>query len=491
MLTEQIDQGLTFDDVLLVPARSEVHPTEVGLATRLTRHIQLNIPLCSAAMDTVTEFRTAICMAQEGGIGIVHRNMPVDEQAMQVDLVKRSESGMITNPITISPDAKVSEALALMEKFRISGVPVTRGKELVGILTNRDIRFETDFQQTVRNLMTQGRDRLITVSPGISLEDAKTLLHQHRIEKLLVVNRNYELAGLITVKDIEKARKYPLSCKDERGRLRVGAAVGAGSDLLERAEAVLGAGADLLVVDTAHAHTRKVIQAIQALRSEFPNAEIVGGNIATGEAAEALIRAGVDAVKVGIGPGSICTTRVVAGVGVPQLTAIHNVLATAMKHDVPIISDGGIKYSGDIVKAIAAGAESVMLGNLFAGTDESPGQTITYQGRRYKIYRGMGSLSAMAKGSADRYYQENVTEPMKLVPEGVEGRVPYRGALAEHIHQLVGGLRSGMGYVGAPDIPRLRTQTRFMRITHAGLRESHVHDVFVTDEAPNYPVTGN
>jgi IMP dehydrogenase len=491
MLTERIEQGLTFDDVLLVPARSDVHPTEVELATRLTRHIHLNIPLCSAAMDTVTEFRTAICMAQEGGIGIIHRNMPVEEQAMQVDLVKRSESGMITNPITISPDAKASAALELMEKFRISGVPVTQGKELVGILTNRDIRFETDFDQPVRNLMTQGRDKLITVAPGINLEDAKALLHQHRIEKLLVVNRNYELVGLITVKDIEKARKYPLSCKDERGRLRVGAAVGVSSDLMERAEALLGAGADLIVVDTAHAHTKKVLTAIQSLRSEFPNAELVGGNIVTGEAAEALIRVGVDAVKVGIGPGSICTTRVVAGVGVPQLTAIHDVLATAMKHDVPIISDGGIKYSGDIVKALAAGAESVMLGNLFAGTDESPGQTITFQGRRYKIYRGMGSLSAMAKGSADRYFQENVTEPMKLVPEGVEGRVPYRGALAEHIHQLVGGLRSGMGYVGAADVRYLRTQTRFLRITHAGLRESHVHDVFVTDEAPNYPIGGS
>jgi IMP dehydrogenase len=491
MLTERIDQGLTFDDVLLVPARSEVHPAQVDLTTRLTRHIQLRIPLVSAAMDTVTEWRTAICMAQEGGIGIIHKNMSIEEQAMQVDQVKRSESGMITNPITISPDAKVSDALALMEKFRISGVPVTQGKELVGILTNRDIRFETDYDQPVSNLMTKGRENLITVAPGISLERSKELLHRHRIEKLLVVNDRYDLVGLITVKDIEKARKYPNACKDERGRLRVGAAVGVGEDQLERAEALLASGADVIVVDTAHAHATRVLSTIQALRSEFPNAELIGGNIVTGEAAEALIRAGVDAVKVGIGPGSICTTRIVAGVGVPQLTAIHDVLATALKHDIPIISDGGIKYSGDIVKALAAGAESTMLGNLFAGTDESPGQTILFQGRRYKIYRGMGSLSAMAKGSAERYFQENVTEPMKLVPEGVEGRVPYRGALSEHIGQLVGGLRSGMGYVGAPHIAHLRTKTRFLRVTLAGLQEGHVHDVYVTDEAPNYPVTAS
>jgi IMP dehydrogenase len=383
----------------------------------------------------------------------------------------------------------VADALRVMEKYRISGVPVTRGKELAGILTNRDIRFETNYDQPVSNLMTQGRERLITVAPGISMEQAKELLHKHRIEKLLVVNDRYDLVGLITVKDIEKARRYPNACKDERGRLRVGAAVGVGTGYMERAEALIGAGADVVVVDTAHAHSERVIETIRAIRQEFPNADLIGGNIVTGEAAEALIRAGVDAVKVGIGPGSICTTRVVAGVGVPQLTAINEVLATAMKHDVPIISDGGIKFSGDIVKAIAAGAECAMLGNLFAGTDESPGQTILFQGRRYKIYRGMGSVGAMTKGSADRYFQENVTEPMKLVPEGVEGRVPYRGPLSEHVGQLVGGLRSGMGYVGAPNIEHLRTKTRFLRVTVAGLQEGHVHDVYVTDEAPNYPLT--
>jgi IMP dehydrogenase len=487
MLTERIEKGLTFDDVLLVPAQSEVHPQQVDLRTRLTRHIEIKIPLISAAMDTVTEYRTAICMAQEGGIGIIHKNLSIEEQAAQVDLVKRSESGMINNPITISPEAKVADALALMERYRISGVPVTQGKELAGILTNRDLRFETNYERPVRDLMTKGRDKLVTVKPGISMEAAKGLLHQHRIEKLLVVNDKYELVGLITVKDIEKARKYPNSCKDGQGRLRVGAAVGVGEDSLPRAAALLAAGVDVLVVDTAHAHSENVLRKVRALREEFPEAELIGGNIVTGEAAEALIRAGVDAVKVGIGPGSICTTRMVAGVGVPQLTALQSVLAVAAKHDVPIISDGGIKYSGDIVKALAAGAESVMLGNLFAGTDESPGQVILYQGRRYKIYRGMGSLGAMKAGSADRYFQDTV-EDMKLVPEGVEGRVPYRGPLAESIFQYVGGLRSGMGYVGAKDIAALRTRTRFMQITNAGLRESHVHDVMVMEESPNYPI---
>ena len=487
MLTERIEKGLTFDDVLLVPAQSEVHPQQVDVKTRLTRRIDIKIPLISAAMDTVTEFRTAICMAQEGGIGIIHKNLSIEEQATQVDLVKRSESGMINNPITIPPDAKVSDALAMMEKYRISGVPVTQGKELVGILTNRDLRFETNFDRPVKDLMTKGRDKLVTVQPGISLETSKGLLHQHRIEKLLVVNDKYELVGLITVKDIEKARKYPNSCKDEHGRLRVGAAVGVGEDGLSRAEALLAAGVDVLVIDTAHAHSENVLRKVRAIREEFPEAELIGGNIVTGEAAEALIRAGVDAVKVGIGPGSICTTRVVAGVGVPQLTALQSVLAVASKHDVPIISDGGIKYSGDIVKALAAGAESVMLGNLFAGTDESPGQVALYQGRRFKIYRGMGSIGAMKAGSADRYFQDTV-EDMKLVPEGVEGRVPYRGPLAESIFQYVGGLRSGMGYVGAPDVATLRTRTRFMQITNAGLRESHVHDVMVMEESPNYPI---
>lgn len=487
MLTERIEQGLTFDDVLLVPARSDVLPAEVSLTTRLTRHITLNIPLVSAAMDTVTEFRTAICMAQEGGIGIIHKNMPAENQAAEVDLVKRSESGMITNPITISPESRVTEAMAMMDRYRISGVPVTQGKELVGILTNRDLRFETDFDRPVKEVMTKGRDRLVVVKPGIGLDESKALLHKHRIEKLLVVNDKYELVGLITVKDIDKARKYPNASKDPQGRLRVGAAVGVGADLLPRAEALLNAGCDVLVVDTAHAHSERVLKSVRALREEFPDAELIAGNIVTGEAADALIKAGVDAVKVGIGPGSICTTRVVSGVGVPQLTAIQAVLGPAMKQDIPIISDGGVKYSGDIVKALAAGAESVMLGNLFAGTDESPGQVILYQGRRYKIYRGMGSLGAMKAGAADRYFQDSATEEMKLVPEGVEGRVPYRGRLAESIFQYVGGLRAGMGYVGSRDIAALRTQTRFMKISVAGLRESHVHDVIVTEESPNYP----
>ena len=489
MLTERIERGLTFDDVLLVPGKSDVHPNEVNVNTRLTRHIRINIPLVSAAMDTVTESRLAISMAQEGGIGIIHKNLSVSDQAREVDFVKRSESGMITNPITISPDAKVRDAQSLMEKFRISGVPVTQHRELVGILTNRDLRFETDFDRQVKELMTRGRENLITVKPGIGLEESKKLLHQHRIEKLLVVNEHYELVGLITVKDIEKARKYPNASKDPQGRLLVGGAVSVSEDYLERASALLNAGADVLVVDTAHAHSERVIGVIRQLRSEFPDAELVGGNIVTGEAAEPLIRAGVDALKVGIGPGSICTTRVVAGVGVPQLTAIHSVAAVAAKHDIPVISDGGVKFSGDIVKALASGAESVMLGNLLAGTDEAPGQVTLFQGRRYKLYRGMGSLTAMRNGSAERYFQENVVEDMKLVPEGVEGRVPYRGPLAESLYQYVGGLRAGMGYVGAPDITTLRTGSRFLQISVAGLKEGHVHDVLVTEEAPNYPLT--
>ena len=489
MLTERIERGLTFDDVLLVPGKSDVHPNEVNVSTRLTRHIRINIPLVSAAMDTVTESRLAISMAQEGGIGIIHKNLSVSDQAREVDFVKRSESGMITNPITISPEAKVRDAQSLMEKFRISGVPVTQHRELVGILTNRDLRFETDFDRQVKELMTQGREKLITVKPGIGLEESKKLLHQHRIEKLLVVNEHYELVGLITVKDIEKARKYPNASKDPQGRLLVGGAVSVSEDYLERASALLNAGADVLVVDTAHAHSERVIGVIRQLRSEYPDAELVGGNIVTGEAADALIRAGVDSLKVGIGPGSICTTRVVAGVGVPQLTAIHSVAAVAAKHDLPVISDGGVKFSGDIVKALASGAESVMLGNLLAGTDEAPGQVTLFQGRRYKLYRGMGSLTAMRNGSAERYFQENVVEDMKLVPEGVEGRVPYRGPLAESLYQYVGGLRAGMGYVGAPDITTLRTGSRFLQISAAGLKEGHVHDVLVTEEAPNYPLT--
>lgn len=488
MLTERIEKGLTFDDVLLVPAKSEVLPNETQLKTRLTQNIEINIPLLSAAMDTVTEFRTAICMAQEGGLGVIHKNMDIQRQAEEVDLVKRSESGMISNPITISPDAPMHEAQKLMERFRISGVPVTQGKELVGILTNRDLRFETQFDQPVSKLMTQGRENLITVRPGIDLEGSKGILHRHRIEKLLVVNDQFELMGLITVKDIEKARKYPNSCKDEHGRLRVGAAVGPGADCLERTEALLAAGCDVVVMDTAHGHSQKVLQGIRAMREAFPHMELIGGNIATGEAAEAMIQAGVNAVKVGIGPGSICTTRVISGVGVPQLTAIHSVYSATVKKGVPIISDGGIKFSGDIVKALATGAESVMLGNLFAGTDESPGQVMLYQGRRYKTYRGMGSISAMRDGSADRYFQENVTEDMKTVPEGVEGRVPYRGPLSESIFQYIGGLRSGMGYLGVPDLASLRNNAKFMQISNAGLREGHVHDVQITEEALNYPV---
>lgn len=487
MLTERLEQGLTFDDVLLVPGKSEILPKDADLSTRLTRRIRLNIPLISAAMDTVTEYRTAICMAQEGGIGIIHKNMEPEEQAHQVDLVKRSESGMITNPITISPEAKVKDAHNLMEKYRISGVPVIQGRELVGILTNRDLRFETNFDRPVNELMTKGRENLVVVQPGINLEDSKELLHRHRIEKLLVVNGAYELVGLITVKDIEKARQYPHATKDDQGRLRVGAAVGVGKGAIERAAMLVGAGVDVVVVDTAHAHSHNVIQTVADMRKEFPDVDLIGGNLATGEAAEAMVKAGVDAVKVGIGPGSICTTRVVAGVGVPQLTAITSVLPVALKHDLPFISDGGVKYSGDIVKALAAGAETVMLGNLFAGTDESPGQVILFQGRRYKIYRGMGSLGAMKEGSADRYFQEG-THEMKLVPEGVEGRVPYRGPLGESIHQYVGGLRAGMGYVGSPDIKTLRTQTKFIQITSASLRESHVHDLMVTEESPNYPI---
>ena len=487
MLQDQIPEGLTFDDVLLQPGKSEVLPRGVDLRTQLTPTIALNIPLVSAAMDTVTEHRTAICLAQEGGIGIIHRNMTPEAQAGEVEKVKRSESGMIVDPITMAPEQRISEALALMDRYHISGVPIVKGKKLVGILTNRDLRFLKDLNQAIAKVMTT---KLVTVPVGTGLEKCKALLHAHRIEKLLVVDKQDHLKGLITMKDIEKAIKYPRACKDAFGRLRVGAAVGPGKDREARIEALVNAGVDVVAIDTAHGHSRDVIEAVKATRREWPKLELIAGNVGTAEGAEALAKAGVHAIKCGLGPGSICTTRIVAGVGVPQLTAIHETSRMARKADVMVIADGGIKYSGDIVKALAAGAESVMLGNLFAGTDESPGQTITFQGRRYKIYRGMGSLSAMAKGSADRYFQENVTEPMKLVPEGVEGRVPYRGALAEHIYQLVGGLRSGMGYVGAADVPHLRTQAKFMQVTHAGLLEGHVHDVFVTDEAPNYPLGG-
>jgi len=484
MLDSEVREGLTFDDVLLLPAHSQILPRDADLTSFLTPQIRLNIPLLSAAMDTVTEARTAICMAREGGIGIVHKSKSPAEQALEVDQVKKSESGMIVDPITMHPDQKIAEALEVMQKYRISGVPVTQNGRLVGILTNRDLRFETNLDQPIANVMT--KDKLVTVPPGTTLEDAKKHLHEHRIEKLLVVDDDYALQGLITIKDIEKVRKYPNSCKDEMGRLRVGAAVGVGPDREERLDLLLRAGVDVVVIDTAHGHSQAVLDAVVETRRNFPNLSLVAGNIATAAAAEALIKAGVDAVKVGIGPGSICTTRVVAGVGVPQITAIANVAVVTRKHKVPLIADGGIKYSGEIPKAIAAGADTIMIGSLFAGTDESPGETILYQGRTYKSYRGMGSLGAMQKGSKDRYFQSDVETEVKLVPEGIEGRVPYRGPLSANIHQLMGGLRAGMGYTGCRTIKELQKNAQFIKITNAGLRESHVHDVAITHESPNY-----
>jgi IMP dehydrogenase len=482
----EIREGLTFDDVLLVPAHSTVLPKETDLTTYLTPRIKLNIPLLSAAMDTVTESRSAICMAREGGMGIVHKNMTPAEQAIEVDQVKKSESGMIVDPITMRPDQKIFEALELMKKYRISGVPITKDGRLVGILTNRDLRFETQLDQPISNVMT--KDNLVTVPPGTTLEEAKQHLHKHRIEKLLVVDDAFALKGLITIKDIEKVRKYPFACKDDFGRLRVGAAVGVGYDREARLEALVRAGVDVVIIDTAHGHSQGVIDAVFDTKRAYPDLQLVAGNIATGEAAEALIKAGIDAVKVGIGPGSICTTRVVAGVGVPQITAIADVAKVTQKAGISLIADGGIKYSGDIPKAVAAGADILMIGSLFAGTDESPGETILYQGRTYKAYRGMGSLGAMKKGSKDRYFQADVESDVKLVPEGIEGRVPYRGSLSENIHQLMGGLRAGMGYTGCRTIKELQAKARFIRITNAGLRESHVHDVTITQEAPNYRV---
>jgi IMP dehydrogenase len=482
----EIREGLTFDDVLLVPAHSSVLPKETDLTTYLTPRIKLNIPLLSAAMDTVTESRSAICMAREGGMGIVHKNMTPAEQAIEVDQVKKSESGMIVDPITMHPDQKIFEALELMKKYRISGVPITRDGRLVGILTNRDLRFETQLDQPISNVMT--KDNLVTVPPGTTLEEAKQHLHKHRIEKLLVVDESYALKGLITIKDIEKVRKYPFACKDDFGRLRAGAAIGVGYDREARLEALVRAGVDVVIIDTAHGHSQGVIDAVIDTKRTYPDLQLVAGNIATGEAAEALIKAGIDAVKVGIGPGSICTTRVVAGVSVPQITAIADVAKVTQKAGIPLIADGGIKYSGDIPKAVAAGADILMIGSLFAGTDESPGETILYQGRTYKAYRGMGSLGAMKKGSKDRYFQADVESDVKLVPEGIEGRVPYRGSLSENIHQLMGGLRAGMGYTGCRTIKELQAKARFIRITNAGLRESHVHDVTITQEAPNYRV---
>jgi IMP dehydrogenase len=480
----EIREGLTFDDVLLVPAHSTVLPKEVDLTTNLTARITLNVPLLSAAMDTVTEARTAIGMAREGGMGIVHKNMSPELQALEVDQVKKSESGMIVDPITMRPEQKIFEALEVMEKYRISGLPITKEGRLVGILTNRDLRFETQLDQPIFNVMT--KENLVTVPPGTTLEEAKYHLHQHRIEKLLVVDENFTLKGLITIKDIEKVRKYPFACKDDLGRLRVGAAIGVGSDREERLETLVKAGVDVVVLDTAHGHSKSVLDAIVDIRRAYPDLQLVAGNIATAEAAEALIRAGADAVKVGIGPGSICTTRVVAGVGVPQITAIMEVSRVTRKAGIPLIADGGIKYSGELPKAVAAGADVIMIGSLFAGTEESPGETILYQGRTYKSYRGMGSLGAMRQGSKDRYFQSEVQSDVKLVPEGIEGRVPFRGSLSDTIHQLLGGLRAGMGYTGCRDLKDLQEKARFVRITNAGLRESHVHDVAITHEAPNY-----
>jgi IMP dehydrogenase len=452
----------------------------------LTPEIRLNIPLLTAAMDTVTEADTAIAMAREGGIGVVHRNNTAEEQAAEVDRVKKSESGMIIDPITVDPDQKVYEALDVMKKYRISGLPVTRSGKLVGILTNRDLRFETNFEQPISNVMT--KEDLVTVPVGTTLEQAKEILHRNRIEKLLVVDGKNNLRGLITIKDILKIKKYPLACKDGKGRLRVGAAIGVGPGWELRVEKVLKAGADLLCVDTAHGHSRDVIDTVRSIRKNFPKTQLIAGNVATGEGTEALIKAGVDCVKVGVGPGSICTTRVIAGVGVPQVTAILKCAPVAERRGIPLIADGGIKYSGDITKAMAAGASAVMIGGLFAGTDESPGELVLYQGRSYKVYRGMGSLEAMKRGSKDRYFQSHVEAESKLVPEGIEGRVPYRGPLAAMVFQLVGGLKSGMGYVGAGNIAELRKRASFMKITPAGLRESHVHDVIITKEAPNYRV---
>jgi IMP dehydrogenase len=481
---EVLPVGLTFDDVLLIPAESSILPRDIDVSTRLTERISLNIPLVSAAMDTVTESRTAIAMAQEGGIGIIHRNMPVAAQAAKVEKVKKFESGMISDPITVAPEQKISEAQEIMKKYRISGLPVTKHGRLVGILTNRDLRFEKQLDRPVSEVMT--KDKLVTVKPGVGLDEAKEILHQHRIEKLLVVDDNFELKGLITVKDIEKKIQYPNACKDERGRLRVGAAVGVGADWEERVELLVRAGVDLVAVDTAHGHSKNVLDTVRQIRRRYPDLDLAGGNVATDEGTTALIQAGVNVVKVGVGPGSICTTRVVSGVGVPQITAIGSCAKAAARRSVPIIADGGIKFSGDITKALAAGADSVMIGSLFAGTEESPGETILYQGRTYKVYRGMGSLGAMGQGSRDRYGQADVEDSQKLVPEGIEGQVPYKGSLSFNIHQLVGGLRAGMGYLGCRDVATLRAKARFMQITAAGLKEGHVHDVFITKEAPNY-----
>jgi IMP dehydrogenase len=488
--------ALTFDDVLLVPRHSQVLPSAVDVSSWATRRIRVNVPLLSAAMDTVTESRLAIAMAQQGGIGVIHKNLSVEQQASEVDRVKRSESGMIVNPITLSPTNRIYEALDLMRKYRISGVPITENGDkegrLVGILTNRDLRFETTLDRPIADIMTH--DPLFTVPVGTTLEQAREILHRHKVEKLLVVDDRYMLKGLITVKDIQKLVKYPNACKDALGRLRVGAAIGVGRDTLERAEALVAAHVDAIVVDTAHGHSQGVLDMVRRVRRQYPDVDLIAGNVATGEATEALISLGVDAVKVGIGAGSICTTRVVAGIGVPMITAIAECARAAAPHKIPIIADGGIRYSGDLTKAMAVGASSIMIGSLFAGTDESPGEMILYQGRSFKEYRGMGSLGAMRRGSRERYFQDEFdldTDPNaseKLVPEGIEGRVAHKGSVAAMIHQLVGGLRAGMGYCGSPDVPALQRDAKMIRVTPAGHREGHVHDVIITKEAPNYRV---
>ncbi len=478
------EEAFSFDDVLLLPGYSDVLPRDVDTSTRLTKNIKLSIPIVSAAMDTVTGARTAISMAREGGIGFIHRNMSIKSQVVAVDRVKKSESGMIVDPVTIHPDQLVHEVLKLMGKYRISGVPVTKGDRLVGIVTNRDLRFETDLEKKVSEVMT--KENLITVSEGITMEDSKKLLHKHRIEKLLVVDDKRRLIGMITIKDIEKIKKYPTACKDSMGRLRVGAAIGVGTDMEKRAEALLKAGADVILIDTSHGHSKNVLNAVEILKNNFKEIELIAGNVGTAKGAEALVKAGVDGVKIGIGPGSICTTRIVAGVGVPQITAIMNCESVYNKTGVPLIADGGIKFSGDITKALAAGAHVIMIGGLLAGTEESPGELVIFQGRSYKAYRGMGSIEAMRKGSKDRYYQGEDVHGDKLVPEGIVGRVPYRGSLSDNIFQLIGGLKAGMGYVGCRNLDELREKARFIKISAAGMRESHVHDVIITKEAPNY-----
>ncbi|MCI0480766.1 MAG: IMP dehydrogenase [Candidatus Dadabacteria bacterium] len=490
MRVENVEECLTFDDVLLVPSYSEILPNDVDVSTRLTRNIKLNIPLISAAMDTVTESSTAIAMAQEGGIGIIHRNLEIQDQTAEVKRVKKYESGMIVNPLTVRPKHKVGDALEIMLKQNITGLPVTKEDDtLLGIVTFRDLRFEKNLDFNVDQIMTP-KKRLITVGEGTTLEEAKELLHKYRIEKLPVVDKEFRLRGLITMKDIEKIEKYPTASKDRMGRLRCGAAVGVGPDREERIEALIEVGCDVIIIDTAHGHSKKVIDAVKSTKSNFPKVDLIAGNIGTGEGADAVIKAGADGVKVGVGPGSICTTRVIAGIGVPQVSAIQDVTRVADMHGVPVIADGGIKYSGDIVKAIAAGAHTVMIGNLFAGTDEAPGEVILFQGRTYKVYRGMGSIEAMKKGSRDRYAQ-NLGDEMidsKLVPEGIEGRIPYRGPIGGTVYQLIGGLRAGMGYTGCATIDELRSNGKFIKVTNAGLREGHVHDVIITKEAPNYRI---